>query len=260
MTSSRGFHGSGVAANPGGKGAGRIDSGPTFEPEHFGNIIEARRSSSMPPARSAHFEDLRARVRALEQADRRAVGVLPFDVATLDAALPGGGLALGALHEVAGGGDDAVGGAVAARAGSVVHHPSRSVRSRAQSCRAGPRSGHLRRGGRREGADGVFRGRPASRRAGRRRLRDVPPDHDRLAPAAAGRRDVGRHRPCCPAMAPGGGGRRLRPADRRRHALARQRRAIGALAGPRDRPGAMADRTHALPRRRRGGFHSGRLR
>lgn len=68
----------------------------------------------MPAARSAHFEDLRAKVRALEQADRRAVGVLPFEVARLDAALPGGGLALGALHEVTGGGDDAVGGAAAA--------------------------------------------------------------------------------------------------------------------------------------------------
>lgn len=68
----------------------------------------------MPAARSAHFDDLRAKVRALEQADRRAAGVLPFEVATLDAALPGGGLALGALHEVAGGGDDAVGGAAAA--------------------------------------------------------------------------------------------------------------------------------------------------
>ena len=62
----------------------------------------------------ADLEDLRAQVRALEQADRKSVGVLPFRVAALDAALPGGGLALGALHEVAGGGDDAVGGAAAA--------------------------------------------------------------------------------------------------------------------------------------------------
>ena len=68
----------------------------------------------MPAAGSAHLEDLRAQVRALEQADRKSVGVLPFEVEALDAALPGGGLALGALHEVAGGGDDAVGGAAAA--------------------------------------------------------------------------------------------------------------------------------------------------
>ena len=85
----------------------------------------------MPAARSAHFEDLRAKVRALEQADRRdgeprrgpsrgggrgrsRDRARAKEVATLDAALPGGGLALGALHEVAGGGDDAVGGAAAA--------------------------------------------------------------------------------------------------------------------------------------------------
>jgi protein ImuA len=68
----------------------------------------------MPAAGSAQLEDLHAQVRALEQAYRRSVGVLPFEVEALDAALPGGGLALGALHEVAGGGDDAVGGAAAA--------------------------------------------------------------------------------------------------------------------------------------------------
>lgn len=68
----------------------------------------------MMAACSADLETLRAKVRALEHAERRPVDVLPFGVAELDAALPAGGLALGALHEVAGGGDDAVGGAAAA--------------------------------------------------------------------------------------------------------------------------------------------------
>jgi hypothetical protein len=40
--------------------------------------------------------------------------VLPFGIKELDRHLPGGGLALGALHEVAGGGNDAINGAVAA--------------------------------------------------------------------------------------------------------------------------------------------------
>src|SRR5947209_647034 len=40
---------------------------------------------------------------------------LPFGLAPIDAALPGGGLPLGALHEVAGGGADIEHGAAAAR-------------------------------------------------------------------------------------------------------------------------------------------------
>jgi protein ImuA len=40
--------------------------------------------------------------------------VLPFGIAEVDSRLPGGGLALGALHEVAGGGSGAIDGAAAA--------------------------------------------------------------------------------------------------------------------------------------------------
>ena len=58
--------------------------------------------------------DLRARIERLEKTGRPDCGVLPFGVGPLDAALPQGGLARGALHEVAGGGDGAVDGAVAA--------------------------------------------------------------------------------------------------------------------------------------------------
>lgn len=45
---------------------------------------------------------------------RQRYGVLPFGVQAIDAHLPEGGLRLGALHEVAGGGNGAVDGAVAA--------------------------------------------------------------------------------------------------------------------------------------------------
>ena len=44
----------------------------------------------------------------------RRAAALPFGVACIDAALPGGGLALGGLHEIAGGGPDAEHGAAAA--------------------------------------------------------------------------------------------------------------------------------------------------
>jgi len=60
------------------------------------------------------FEALRAEIARIETAGRAGKGVLPFGVPELDARLPSGGLALGALHEVAGGGSGAVDGAASA--------------------------------------------------------------------------------------------------------------------------------------------------
>jgi protein ImuA len=57
---------------------------------------------------------LREKIRRLEAGDRPLAGVLPFGVAAVDARLPGGGLARGALHEVAGAGNGALDGAAAA--------------------------------------------------------------------------------------------------------------------------------------------------
>lgn len=63
---------------------------------------------------AAELVDLRAQIERIEHVGRAQAGVLPFGVAPLDAVLPNGGLRIGALHEVAGGGDGAVDGAVAA--------------------------------------------------------------------------------------------------------------------------------------------------
>lgn len=60
------------------------------------------------------IEDLRDRIAHLEGSAGRKAVVLPFGVAEIDARLPGGGLAFGALHEVAGGGAGTVDGAAAA--------------------------------------------------------------------------------------------------------------------------------------------------
>ena len=57
---------------------------------------------------------LRAQIARIEGRSRRARSVLPFGVREIDRHLPGGGLALGALHEVAGGGNGAIDGAAAA--------------------------------------------------------------------------------------------------------------------------------------------------
>ena len=57
---------------------------------------------------------LRERVRRIERPAATAHGVLPFGVAAIDRALPGGGLAQGAVHELMGMGGDEEDGALAA--------------------------------------------------------------------------------------------------------------------------------------------------
>lgn len=60
------------------------------------------------------LDGLRARIAPLEGRPGRVAKTLPFAIPSIDARLPGGGLAIGALHEVAGGGNGAVDGAAAA--------------------------------------------------------------------------------------------------------------------------------------------------
>jgi len=57
---------------------------------------------------------LRERIRCLEGGARHRRAVLPFGIKAIDERLPEGGLALGALHEVAGAGTGAVDGAASA--------------------------------------------------------------------------------------------------------------------------------------------------
>ena len=66
------------------------------------------------PALNPVVASLRERIGQLEGGAARAKSVLPFAVPEMDRALPGGGLAYGALHEVAGGGGGTVDGAAAA--------------------------------------------------------------------------------------------------------------------------------------------------
>ncbi|MGB3386510.1 MAG: damage-inducible protein, partial [Pseudaminobacter sp.] len=53
------------------------------------------------------IDDLQERIAHLGGGGGRAREVLPFGLPEIDRRLPGGGLALGALHEVAGGGNGA---------------------------------------------------------------------------------------------------------------------------------------------------------
>jgi protein ImuA len=62
----------------------------------------------------ARLSELRERIRRIERPAATAHGVLPFGIAAIDRALPGGGLARGALHEILGIGGDEEDGALAA--------------------------------------------------------------------------------------------------------------------------------------------------
>lgn len=67
----------------------------------------------MEGEKKARFAALRLRLAALENGGR-APAVLPFGIAAIDAGLPGGGLPMGALHELAGAGGESEDGAAAA--------------------------------------------------------------------------------------------------------------------------------------------------
>lgn len=60
----------------------------------------------LEPAVNPAIAVLRERIRRLEGSSSRRKTILPFGVDAIDGHLPGGGLALGALHEVTGGGGD----------------------------------------------------------------------------------------------------------------------------------------------------------
>jgi protein ImuA len=62
----------------------------------------------------ALLPELRERIRRIERPTAAIHGVLPFGIAAIDRALPGGGLARGALHEILGAGGDEEDGALAA--------------------------------------------------------------------------------------------------------------------------------------------------
>ncbi len=79
----------------------------------------------MTAARQSVISDLRERIASLETSTVKKAGWLPFGVSEMDAALPGGGLAYGALHEFAGGGSSTVDGAAAALFAAKIAAPTK---------------------------------------------------------------------------------------------------------------------------------------
>src|ERR1700745_4285702 len=68
----------------------------------------------MSHAGRTFLPELRDRIGRIERPRAAALGVLPFGIVEIDQALPGGGLARGALHEILGAGGDEEDGALAA--------------------------------------------------------------------------------------------------------------------------------------------------
>src|SRR5438309_7594849 len=82
--------------------------------------------------------ELRERVRRIERSPAVAHGVSPLGVAAIDRALPGGGLARGALHEILGAGGDEEDGALAAAFAARILGRLALPTSPSQPCRPGP--------------------------------------------------------------------------------------------------------------------------
>jgi hypothetical protein len=205
------------------------------------------------------IEALRERIRRLEGAAARRRLVLPFGIKEIDRYLPEGGLALGALHEVAGGGHGAINGAaaalftagVAARTrgkGLMVRHAPGPVRPGPRASRTRSRSRDLCRGGRREVGPHLFRGRLAARRPRRCRSRSRAALHDGLSPPSTCRRRLGHPRSRHPPLAAVGRGGRFRPADGIHHPLADHRPPRNPVAGAWRWTPPVASRIDPVPR------------
>ena len=90
--------------------------------------------------------ELRERVRRIERSPAMAHGVLPFGVAAIDRALPGGGLARGALHEILGAGGDEEDGALPAAFAAHILGRLALPTSPSQPCGPGPSLSALKGG------------------------------------------------------------------------------------------------------------------
>lgn len=77
------------------------------------NIIGTK-ANCEPMTNRALIADLQERIDQIAGSSARTRGTIPFGVEEIDSRLPGGGLALGATHEIAGGSSDVTTGAVSA--------------------------------------------------------------------------------------------------------------------------------------------------
>ena len=221
----------------------------------FVYLLHCLRRPLPVPARPAQpaIAALRAQIAALEGESSRDRAFLPFDVPELDARLPGGGLALGCLHEVAGGGSGALDGAAASRfaAGIAARLSGQVLWCVTEADVYAPGLEQAGLGPDRvivvEAGDDVSvlacmeEGLPW--RAGGCRGRGGTALDDRLAEAPPGRQGIRNNRHCAAAPAPGAGRLRFREAHCGDDALARHGSALGFPARSRHGTCPLARRT-----------------
>lgn len=208
------------------------------------------------------IESLRAQIEKIEGRSRRVKSVLPFGIAEVDSRLPGEGLALGALHEIAGGGNGAIDGAaaalfaagIAARAkGKVLWcltRPDLFAPALAQAGLPPDRVIYVEAGDDKTVLACVEEG---LRHGG---LGAVVAEIGRLSMTASRRLQLaaeghGRYRPRAPTLAATDRGDGFRPADRRHDPLARLRLAFLRIARSRRWPASLARRVDPRPRGRK---------
>jgi protein ImuA len=101
----------------------------------------------MSRAERTLLPQLRERIRRIERPAATAHGILPFGIAEIDRALPGGGLARGVLHEILGvGGDEEDGALAAAFAAHILGRLGTSPTSPSHASGVGPSLSPLKGG------------------------------------------------------------------------------------------------------------------
>jgi hypothetical protein len=197
------------------------------------------------------LEALRERIQRLEGGGPCRKSVLPFGIKAIDQHLPEGGLALGALHEVAGGGNGAIDGAAAAlfAAGIAARTRGRVLWCVARQDLFAPaiaQAGLLPdrviyvEAGDEKSLLACFEEGLRAWCAWRSCRRGGASVHDGVAPSSTCRGRLGRYRHRCSSLAPTERCRRFRAADGGCYALARQPAALNSPAGSGRRTRPMA--------------------
>jgi hypothetical protein len=210
-----------------------------------------------PSLHIATIDALRERIQRREGGARHERAVLPFGIKAIDERLPEGGLALGALHEVAGGGNGAIDGAAAALFAAGI---AARTRGRVLWCvtRQDLFAPALAAAGSRRTGSSMWKRETRSQcwpvlrkdcatASSARSSQKLPTLNDSFTETSARRGRLRRNRPRTAALAPPSPSRRVQAPNCRDDALAHQRATLHASASARGRPRSLATRPGPVP-------------